>query len=93
MANVEQMKNIVPFVTCDIAFGQNVCELMLGVDVPDLNFRIRLILSHDQCNSVVLDTCLIVGLWPLVIILITASLSSKTCNIALELEGFTFDET
>ena len=40
MADVEQMKKIVPFVTCEIAFGQNICELMFGVDVPDLNFRI-----------------------------------------------------
>ena len=37
MADVEQMKKIVPFVTCEIAFGQNVCKLMFGVDVPDLN--------------------------------------------------------
>ena len=34
-AHVEQMKKIVPFVTCEIAFGQHVCELMVGVDVPD----------------------------------------------------------
>ena len=40
MADVEQMKKIVPFVTHEIAFGQNVCELMFGVDVPDLNFGI-----------------------------------------------------
>ena len=40
MADVEWMKKIVPFVTYEIAFGQNVCELMFGVDVPDLNFGI-----------------------------------------------------
>ena len=40
MADVEQMNKIVPFVTYVIAFGQNVCELMFGVDVPDLNFGI-----------------------------------------------------
>ena len=33
MADVEQMKKIVPFVTCEITFGHNVCELMFGVNV------------------------------------------------------------
>ena len=42
MADVEQMKMIVPFVTCEITFGQNVCELMFGVNVTDLNFRIHI---------------------------------------------------
>ena len=48
MADVEQMKKIVPFVTCAITFGQNVCELMLvsmyrifGVNVSNLNFKIK----------------------------------------------------
>ena len=36
MADVGQMKKIVPFVTYEIAFGQNVCELMFGVDVPNV---------------------------------------------------------
>ena len=40
MDDCEQMKKIVPFVTCEIAFSRNVSELMFGVDVPDLNFRI-----------------------------------------------------
>ena len=31
MADVEQMKKIIQFVTCEITFGQNVCELMIGV--------------------------------------------------------------
>ena len=37
MAYVEQMKKIVPFITCEITFGQYVCELMFGVDIPYLN--------------------------------------------------------
>ena len=63
-ANVEQTKKIVPFVTCEIAFCQNVCELMFGVDVSNLNFRIKIILSNNQSKATlwVLDTCLIVGL-------------------------------
>ena len=40
MADVEQMKKIVPLNTCEIAFGQTVCELMFGVNVSNLNFRI-----------------------------------------------------
>ena len=42
----------------------------------------KLILSNNQSSATlwVLDTCLIVGLGPLIIILITASLSSKMYN-------------
>ena len=39
MADVEQMKKIVPFVTCEITFGQDVGELMFGFNVSNLNFR------------------------------------------------------
>ena len=54
MADVEQMKKIVPFVTCEITFGQYVCELMCGVDVPNLNPGSRFTLSKQpfQRNSV-----------------------------------------
>ena len=55
----------------------------------------KVILSNNQSRATpwVLDTCLIVGLLPLIIILVTASLSSKTFNIALEWENFTFEGT
>ena len=81
MADVEQMKKMIPFVTCEITFGQNICELMFGVNVS-------IILSNKQSKATlwVLDTCLIVELRPLIIILITASVSSKTYNTALEPE-------
>ena len=36
MADVGQMKKIVPFVTCEITFGQNVCELLFGINVTNL---------------------------------------------------------
>ena len=51
----------------------------------------RLILSNNQFKATLWaqDTCLIVGLLPLIIILITASLSSKTP----EPQSFTFHET
>ena len=95
MADVEQMKKIIPFVTCEITFGQNVCELMFGINVSNLNFRIKIIPVKQpiQATLWVLDTCLIVGLRPLIIILITASSSSKTYNIALEPECVPLDGT
>ena len=54
MADVGQMKKIVPFVTCEIPLGQNVCELMFGINVSNLNFRIKihLVKQPNQSNSV-----------------------------------------
>ena len=51
MADVEQMKKIVPFVTCEISFGQNVCELMFGVGVPDLILRIPITIPPSPLTS------------------------------------------
>ena len=42
MADVEQMKKIVPLITCEITFGPYACELMFGVDEPDLNLGIQI---------------------------------------------------
>ena len=55
----------------------------------------RLIRSNNQSSGTlwVLDTCLIVGLLPLMIILITASLSSNTYNRASWREDWTFEGT
>ena len=95
MADVEQMKKSVPFVTCEITFGQHVCELMFRINVTNLNLRIKInpVKQPIQSNSVVLDTCLIVELRPLIIILDTASLSSNTYNTALEPECVLFGGT
>ena len=79
VADVEQMKKNIPFVTCEITCSQNVCELMFGVNVPDLKLGIN---NQSKATLWVLETCLIVGLRPLMIILITASLSSNTYNTA-----------
>ena len=46
-ADVEYMKKIVPFVTCEIICGQYVCELMFGVDVPNLNLGIQIFLVRQ----------------------------------------------
>ena len=53
----------------------------------------RLIRSNNQSNATlwVLETCLIVGLLPFIIILITASLSSNTYNKASWCENWTFE--
>ena len=42
MADIEQMKKIVPFITCEISLGQNVCELMFGINVPNLNLVVQI---------------------------------------------------
>ena len=42
MADVEQAKKIIPFVTCEITFGHNVCELVFDVNVTVLNFSIKI---------------------------------------------------
>ena len=55
----------------------------------------RLIRSNNQSRATlwVLETCLIVGLLPLIIILITASLSSNTHNKASWRADWTFERT
>ena len=69
MANTKQAQQMIPLITRETSFGQNVSKLVFGVDVFDLDLGIQ-------------ETCLIVGLLPLMIILITASLSSNTYNKA-----------
>ena len=96
MADVKQIKKIVPLMACEIPFCQYVCKLVFGVYILDVNFLgSRLSLSNNQSRATlwVQDTCLIVGLRPLRIILITASLSSKMYIIAPNRENFAFDGT
>ena len=54
MADAARMKKIVPFVTCEITFCQNVCELFFGVTVPYLNLGVQnnSVQQPIQCNSV-----------------------------------------
>ena len=86
MANVKQTQKMIPFVTCEISLGQYVCELVFGVDVFDLDFGVQIDSIEQPTVHVqtlwVLETCLIVRLLPIMIILITASLSSNTYNKA-----------
>ena len=38
MANVKQMQQMIPLITREISFGQNVSEFVFGVDVFDCGF-------------------------------------------------------
>ena len=40
-ADVEQTKKIMPFVMYEVSFGQNVCDLVFGVNVPYLNLGVQ----------------------------------------------------
>ena len=91
MADVEHMKKIVvqlPLVSMSASW----CLVSMYL-VSILGST--LILSNNQSRATlwVLDTCLIVGLLPLIIILIKASLFSKTCSTAPNREDLTLDET
>ena len=38
---IKQMKKIIPLITCEPTFCLYVCNLVFGVDVPNLNHRIQ----------------------------------------------------
>ena len=42
MANIKQGQQMIPFITCEIPFCQDVCELILGVNVFDLDFWVKI---------------------------------------------------
>ena len=42
MANIEQAQQMIPLITCEISFGQNVSNLVFGVDVFDLDFAVQI---------------------------------------------------
>ena len=92
--HVEQTKKIAPFITHKIYFSQQVFDLVFGVNIFDLDLGVQ-ILSNNQSNATlwVLDTFLIIGLRPLMIILITASLSSNMYSCASQWQEFAFVAT
>ena len=95
MANVEQTQKMIPFITCEI-FLLSVClRVVFSCQCIWFGFLVsKLILSNNQSRATlwVLKTCLIVGLLPFMIILITASLYSNTYNKAFWREELTFEE-
>ena len=38
MADIEQTQHMIPFVTCEISLCQDVCVLVFGVNIFDLDF-------------------------------------------------------
>ena len=42
MANVKQIQQMIPFVTCGISLGKYVCELVFGFNVFDLDFGVQI---------------------------------------------------
>ena len=86
-----QMKKFVPLITCEIPFGQNVCELMFGVNANEFGVQIDPVKQSIQSNSV--------GPWNMCHCG-TSTFdnhfgyrlnASKTYNIALEPEFVVFD--
>ena len=95
IANVEHVEKMVPLITCEIALCQYVSKLVFGVNILIWILGSKLILSNNQSSATlwVRDTCLVAGPLPLMIILLTASLTSKMHSIAPKWEDFTFEET
>ena len=42
MATVKQTQKMIPLITCEISLSQHVCELVFGVNVLDLDFRVQI---------------------------------------------------
>ena len=81
--DVDKKKKMVPPITREITFGQHVRELVHGVNISNLDLGVQVdsVKQPIKSNSVVSGH--VITLRPLMIILITASLSSKMYNCAL----------
>ena len=42
MADVKQIQQMIPLITCEISLCQNVSKLVFGVDVFDLDFGVQI---------------------------------------------------
>ena len=78
MANVEQAQQMIPLITRETSYGRNVSKLVFGVDVFDLELGIQI----DSIEKTIKSNSVSPGNLPLMIILITASVSSNTYNEA-----------
>ena len=60
MADIEQMKKIVPLIMCEISCSQHICELVFGVNVTDLDFGVQInpVNSQPRATLWVRETCL-----------------------------------
>ena len=54
MAKIDQKKKIIPLITREISFGQDVCGLVFGVNVLDFDFVVQIdpVKQPIQSNSV-----------------------------------------
>ena len=54
MANIKQSQQMIPFITCETALCQDVCKLVLGVNIFDLNLGVQIdsIKQPIKSNSV-----------------------------------------
>ena len=95
MADIEQAQQMIPLITREIFLVKMSASWFLVSMYLIWIFGSKLIRSNKQSSATlwVLETCLIVGLLPLRIILITASLSSNTYNKASWREDWTFEGT
>ena len=48
MADVEQMKKIVPLITCEIRISQYLCKLMFVVDILELDLGVQIDLMNHR---------------------------------------------
>ena len=73
MADVKQIQQMIPLITCEILLVKNVSDLVFGVDVLDLDFGVQIISIEQpiKSNSVGPGNMSHCG---------TASLSSNTYN-------------
>ena len=82
---LKQTQKMIPFITCEISLGHSMSASWFLVSMYLIwILGSKLIRSNNQSRATlwVPETCLIVGLLPFMIILITASLSSNTYNKA-----------
>ena len=71
IANVKQIQQMIPI------------WFLVSIDVFDLDFGVQInSIAQPIKSNFVMETCLIVGLLPLMVILMTASFSSNTYNKA-----------
>ena len=95
MANVELNQKMIPFITCEIPLLSMSANWFLVSQYLIRILESKLFRSDNQWRATlwVLETCLILGLLPAMIILITGSLSSNTKNKASWGEDWTFEWT
>ena len=40
MADIEQIQKVVPFIPCEMSFSHKVCELIPGINMPNLHLAV-----------------------------------------------------